>query len=254
MTASITPTLWIIKTGDALPALRAAHGDFEDWIAQGLLPAGPTDALAVRTLDARTATEWLEPGRVAGAVITGSPAMVTDREPWSERTAAWLAQLVAAQVPVLGICYGHQLLAHALGGEVARHPGGLEIGTVTVQRLPESADDALLGGLPQAFPAQVVHEQSVRRLPPGAVPLAANAHEAHHAFRVGHCAWGVQFHPEFSDAVMRDYVQCFAPSLRRSGIDAEALHGQVRATPDSSSLLARFAQFAQAARSAAKAP
>lgn len=244
MTAA-TPsrTLWIIKTGDTMPALRATHGDFEDWIASGLAQAPSANPLKVQTLDARTATEWPATDQIAGVVITGSPAMVTDREPWSERTAAWLADVVATQVPVLGICYGHQLLAHALGGEVAHHPAGLEIGTVAVQRLAGAEDDALLGHLPASFDAQVVHEQSVRRLPPGAVPLAANAHEAHHAFRVGPCAWGVQFHPEFSDAVMRDYVACFAPSLKRSGVDADALRAQVRATPESAGLLARFASL-----------
>jgi GMP synthase (glutamine-hydrolysing) len=241
-------TLWILKTGDALPPLRAVHGDFEDWIARGLAQNGNLPALPVRTLDARTTTPWPAMEGIAGVVVTGSPAMVTDREPWSERAAAWLAQLVDAQVPVLGLCYGHQLLAHALGGEVARHPGGLEIGTVAIQQMPAAEGDALFGDLPIEFAAHVVHEQSVRRLPPGAVALAANAHEAHHAFRVGPSAWGVQFHPEFSDGVMRDYVQCFAPSLRRTGVDADALQHQVQPTPHAGSLLARFAQLAAAHR------
>lgn len=246
MTATPSRTLWIIKTGDTLPAQRARHGDFEDWIARGLNQARASTQLALQTLDARTATAWPETSQIAGVVVTGSPAMVTDREPWSERTAAWLASVVAARVPVLGICYGHQLLAHALGGEVARHPAGLEIGTVAVQRLAGAEGDALLGHLPTSFGAQVVHEQTVRRLPPGAVALAANAHEPHHAFRVGPCAWGVQFHPEFSDAVMRDYVACFAPALQRAGMDVAALEQGVQATPESASLLARFAQLAAA--------
>ena len=247
MTATPSRTLWIIKTGDTLPAQRARHGDFEDWIAGGLNQAPASTQLALQPLDARTATAWPQPGQIAGVVVTGSPAMVTDREPWSERTAAWLASVVAARVPVLGICYGHQLLAHALGGEVARHPAGLEIGTVAVQRLAGAEGDALLGHLPARFGTQVVHEQTVRRLPPGAVALAANAHEPHHAFRVGPCAWGVQFHPEFSDSVMRDYVACFAPALQRAGMDVAALEQGVQATPESASLLARFAQLAAAA-------
>lgn len=247
MPHSPTPTLWILKTGDALPSLRAVHGDFEDWIARGLVQDNNNlSALPVQTLDARTTTAWPAMETVAGVVITGSPAMVTDREPWSERAATWLAQLVDAEVPVLGLCYGHQLLAHALGGEVARHPGGLEIGTVAIRQLPAAEGDALFGDLPLEFSAQVVHEQSVRRLPPGAVALAANAHEAHHAFRVGPSAWGVQFHPEFSDGVMRDYVQCLAPSLQRMDVDADVLQQQVQATPHAASLLARFAQFVAA--------
>ncbi|MBU0746764.1 MAG: glutamine amidotransferase [Gammaproteobacteria bacterium] len=246
MTLPDPRTLWTLKTGDALPPLRAAHGDFEDWIARGLALGKGTEAIALQTLDARTATEWPALASVAGVVVTGSPAMVTDREPWSERAAAWLAQLVAAKVPVLGLCYGHQLLAHALGGEVARHPGGLEIGTVAIRQLPAAEGDALFANLPTEFAAHVVHEQSVRRLPPGAVALAANAHEAHHAFRVGTNAWGVQFHPEFSDAVMRDFVQCFAPSLQSAGVDVDALQQQVQATPHAASLLARFAQLVAA--------
>ena len=247
MTHCPASTLWILKTGDALPSLRAVHGDFEDWIAHGLAQPNHLPApLSVRTLDARTDAPWPAMETVAGVVVTGSPAMVTDREPWSERAAAWLAQLVAAQVPVLGLCYGHQLLAHALGGEVARHPGGLEIGTVAIRQLPAAAGDALFADLPIEFAAHVVHEQSVRHLPPGAVALAANAHEAHHAFRVGPSAWGVQFHPEFSDAVMRDFVQCFAPSLQSAGVDVDALQQQVQATPHAASLLARFAQLVAA--------
>ena len=215
MTATPSRTLWIIKTGDTLPAQRARHGDFEDWIAGGLNQAPASTQLALQTLDARTATAWPQPGQIAGVVVTGSPAMVTDREPWSERTAAWLASVVTARVPVLGICYGHQLLAHALGGEVAHHPDGVEIGTVTVARHAASEADPLLGDLPEHFPAQAVHWQSVRRLPPGAVLLAGNDFEPHHAFRVGRNAWGVQFHPEFSDEALRAYLEGLGPVLAR---------------------------------------
>jgi GMP synthase (glutamine-hydrolysing) len=147
---------------------------------------------------------------------------------------------------VLGICYGHQLLAHALGGEVGYHPGGLEIGTVEVTRNPHAADDVLLGALPGRFAAQVVHHQSVRALPPGAVPLAGNAHEPHHAYRIGERAWGVQFHPEFSADAMRCYIDTLAPSLSDAGRDVQALRTGVRDTPDAAALLGRFARLCSA--------
>src|SRR5690348_8631928 len=71
---------------------------------------------------------------IAGVVVTGSHSMVSHREPWSERAAQWLAGVVESdRVPVLGICYGHQLLAHALGGEAGDHPAAIEIGTVQVR-------------------------------------------------------------------------------------------------------------------------
>ena len=92
--------------------------------------------------------------------------MVTDREPWSEDTAAWLREAAAAGLPMFGVCYGHQLLAHALGGKVGYNPTGSELGTQTVELLPPAAGDQLLDGLPASFPAQMLHAQTVLQPPP----------------------------------------------------------------------------------------
>ena len=234
--------LWIIKLGDALPHLRAAHGDFEDWMAAHFAPLPPPHSTPpVRVTDPRQGQALPELDQCAGIVVTGSDAMVTDREPWSEATAVWLAEAVAREVPVLGICYGHQLLAHALGGEVGPHPEGLEVGTVQVHTLAEAARDPLLGHLPAQFGAAVSHRQSVRRLPPGAVVLAHNAFESHHAYRVGRCAWGVQFHPEFGPDATRAYVAHLDASLRAQGSDPDALARAVGPTPEATRVLTRFA-------------
>jgi GMP synthase (glutamine-hydrolysing) len=170
--------------------------------------------------------------------------MVTDRAPWSEALAAWLREAVAAQIPVLGICYGHQLLAHALGGEVEYHPGGIELGTVPVRVTGHAVDDALFGGMPEVFPAQAVHRQSVRRLPPGAVLLAENEFEPHHAYRVGSAAWGVQFHPEFSPLAIASYIEHLAGPGQNSALSAAGLLAQVFPTPQAASILKRFAMVA----------
>lgn len=238
MTAAL-PIL-ILKTGSTHAHIREQMGDFEDWIAAGLRAGGAQ----VVTHDARSGTEPPAHGAVAGVVITGSHAMVSEREPWSESLVPWLQTAVQQQTPVLGICYGHQLLAHALGGEVAHHPDGVEIGTVEVALNDAAAQDPLLGDLPDAFPAQAVHWQSVRQLPPGAVLLAGSEHEAHHAFRVGDRAWGVQFHPEFSDAALRAYLDGLGDLLAREGLDAPAIAERLQATPDAASVLPRFARLA----------
>jgi GMP synthase (glutamine-hydrolysing) len=195
--------LVIFKVGSTYPDIAAELGDFEHWIASGL----HGDAPPVVVVDPRAGDTLPEAAQVAGVIVTGSHSMVTDREPWSEQVADWLRGAVAAEVPVLGICYGHQLLAHALGGEVDNHPQGVELGTVEVERTAAADGDPLFATLPQRFAAQSAHRQSVRRLPEGAVLLAGNAFEPHHAYRVGQRAWGVQFHPEFSAAATAAYVR-----------------------------------------------
>ncbi|MGN8078434.1 glutamine amidotransferase [Variovorax sp. 22077] len=239
--------LVIVKLGSTFEALRAQQGgDFEHWIADGL----GEHALPLLVIDPRRGDALPDPAGVAGAVVTGSHAMVSHREPWSEATAAWLAQLVARDTPVLGICYGHQLLAHALGGEAGDHPQGAEVGTVTVTLGEAAATDALLQGLPAQFPAHAVHWQSALRLPEGAVPLARNDHEPVHAFRVGRHAWGVQFHPEFSADAMRGYIGVLAGELAAKGADAAALRDGVVDTDAAASLLGRFARIVEAHRQA----
>lgn len=235
--------LLIVQTGRTHDHIRERLGDFDDWIAAGLREGGAD----VLTYDAHSDTPPLAPGAVAGIVLTGSHAMVSDREPWSEALVPWLRAAVQQQTPVLGICYGHQLLAHAMGGAVDDHPEGVEIGTVTVERHVASTDDPLLGGLPDAFAAQAVHWQSVQRLPPGAVLLASSAHEAHHAFRIGPCAWGVQFHPEFSAEALRAYLDGMASLLADEGLDAAKISAGLKATPDAASVWPAFARFALSA-------
>lgn len=234
----MTPTLLILKTGSTFPSLATAHGDFEDWIQRGL----GTSTFDIRVVDARH-EPIPEPQSLAGVVITGSHAMVSEREAWSEKAAAWLRTAVQAELPVLGICYGHQLLAHCLGGSVGYHPQGIEIGSVKLGLQPMAIDDPLLGTLAPEFAVHVVHRQSVRTLPEGAVLLAGNAHEPHQAFRVGPAAWGVQFHPEFNQEAMRGYIRLLSQELRDDGHDPAALDAGVIDTPVAASVLQNFMRF-----------
>lgn len=242
--------LAIIKVGETFDALREERGDFEHWIATGL---GDT-RLPVVVLDPRHGDHLPAPDQISGAIVTGSHAMVSDRAPWSEATGRWLAQLVAHGTPVLGVCFGHQLLADALGGEAGDHPGGMEVGTVQVELRPEAAADPLMHDLPARFEAHVVHRQSALRLPEGAVRLAGNAFEPTQAFRIGNNAWGLQFHPEFDADVMRRYVDHLGDDLRSQGLEPDAVRDQVAATATAAQLLGRFAHIAEEHDALATAP
>jgi GMP synthase (glutamine-hydrolysing) len=234
----------IVKTGATLPELAARYGDFEDWIARGL--SVEPGELAVHRVD--LGEPLPDPQVPAGVIVTGSSAMVTDQEPWSERTAVWLAELARSGRPVLGICYGHQLLAQALGGRVGDNPRGREIGTVEVRTLPAADGDPLLAGLGAAFPAHETHVQSVLALPEGARHLAESDADPHQAFVWGECAWGLQFHPEFDARVMRGYLDGRRAQVAAEGLDVAALRAGVREAPAGPRILARFARRVRAFR------
>jgi GMP synthase (glutamine-hydrolysing) len=234
----------IVQTGATLPALNARHGDFPVWFQRGL---GLLDEeIAVVRVDAQEKLPAVP--KVDAAVITGSGAMVSERLDWSERTADWLRDAAQAGMPMLGVCYGHQLLAHALGGRVDYNPRGREIGTVDVQCLPAADDDELFGSLPAEFRAQATHLQSVLVPPSTAVVLARSALDDCQAVRYAPRVWGVQFHPEFSVAHMRGYLSERSEIVDMEGLDAQWLKRAVRASPQARALLRRFARIASNAR------
>ncbi|MBM4094771.1 MAG: glutamine amidotransferase [Planctomycetes bacterium] len=232
-------SMWIIKAGRTFTSVCRAYGDFEQWISGGL----GSDVPRIRVFDVARDIDLPTPRDCSGVIVTGSHAMVTDRLPWSLALEDWIPRVVESDVPFLGICYGHQLLASALGGEVAYHPRGREVGTVGIRLSPACADDPLLGGLPQTFDVNVLHAQTVARLPAGAVHLACNNFEQHHAFRVGPRAWGVQFHPEYDDRIMSAYIERMAGQFREEGHDVEKLSAAVRPTPEAARVLTRFADL-----------
>jgi GMP synthase (glutamine-hydrolysing) len=230
----------ILETGQPVASMRR-HGGFPHWIrvAAGL----ERDEAVVVNVEAGEELPSRE--GFAGAIVTGSGAMVTDRADWSERSAGWLREAAHAGMPLLGICYGHQLIAHALGGEVGDNPAGREMGTVEIDLHPPAADDPLFAGLPGRFPAQATHLQSVLRPPAGATVLARSLHDACHAFRWGEAAWGLQFHPEFSATHMRGYVNAREEALRNEGRCPKRLSRTISATPQARRVLRRFVRHAR---------
>ena len=227
----------LVKTGDTFPDIRETLQDFEHWITRGL----GVDPRQIDVVNAPALDPLPGAAVIAGVVIAGSHAMVTQNLDWSLRVEKWLAPVVGAGIPVLGICYGHQLLAKAMGGLVDFHPQGLEIGTAAIHLTHAATADPLFHDLPAVITAHTCHSQTVLRLPEGAVCLAENSHDPHHAFRLGRAAWGVQFHPEYSRAVMAGYIDNMVPVITALGKDADQLRRSVTDTPEALKILERFA-------------
>jgi GMP synthase (glutamine-hydrolysing) len=229
----------VVKTGSTMPSLVARRGDFEDWILSGM-GFGQGERWVV---DVRDGTPLPGYEELSGVVVTGSHAMVTEHWEWSERTAGWLAGCVERGVPTLGICYGHQLLAYALGGEVGDNPSGRNFSTIPVHLVEAAEEDALLGGLPTPFLAQVGHTQAVLRLPERALRLATSARDQNQAFRVGEWAWGVQFHPEFDSDIVRAYIEEYRDVLIAEGQDPAELAANSVDASVGTEILRRFVKI-----------
>lgn len=237
--ASVTSTrpLLILFTGNTVPNVRERHGDFDAHFRTAIGDAwqGPWT-----TVDSRVEGATLPAlDEVAGVIVTGSSSSVTDRdkETWMPRLEAWLRQAVEAEVPLLGVCFGHQILASALGGEVRKNPSGRRIGSLTVRRVGE---DPLLEGVPERFQVNVSHRDHVAIHPPNVRPLVTADHDELHAFAAGPYARAVQFHPEFHDGIVRGYIEARQQILKDEGLDPDALHRAVVDAPDARRVLRNF--------------
>ena len=170
-----------------------AEGQHVDWFLHHLAPLG----LRARVVEAWAGAPLPDPRPFRGVILSGSGAGVRDAEPWMARLAPW-ALAAADTTPVLGVCFGHQLLGEALGGRVEAHGSGPEWGTVSVDLTTEGRADPLFAGLPDRLWVQGLHRDHVVRPPtrPGVRLLAANPHTPIQALAWGPRLRTVQFHPE----------------------------------------------------------
>jgi GMP synthase-like glutamine amidotransferase len=194
---------WLADAGARLHVVRPSAGD--------PLPADPS--------------AW------AGIVCLGGEMGALDDQayPWLADLRGLLASAVRAQVPVLGVCLGAQLLAAATGGRVAPCINGPEVGPMQIARRDAAEEDPLLGGLPLAPLVLQFHGDEVAELPPGAVCLAIGHRSEYQAFRVGTSAWGVQGHiettPELVLAWERD-APGLAVHARPGALDPDHLRAE----------------------------
>ena len=129
-------------------------------------------------------------------VATGSRASVYEDEPWIHRFAALVRAIHSANAPMLGVCFGHQMIAHALGGRVTKCPRGWGIG---IHQFRVSRREEWMRPPLDSYSLPMACQDQVDELPAGAVVLAGNAHCPIGMYRVGSLL-GVQGHPEFSPA------------------------------------------------------
>jgi GMP synthase (glutamine-hydrolysing) len=232
--------LLLYKTGQTSPELVPHIGDYELWF-QRVMGEGVE-------LEVHHGYDEPRHHRLAsydGMVLTGSPRSLVRPEPWMDEAAATVRQAAAAGVPVLGVCFGHQLIGHAWGGSVRENPNGWEVGTVEVELTDEGRRDPLFHGLAARVRVNQSHQDEVAELG-DARRLASGAHTPNQAIAVGEHVRGVQFHPEMDALVVRRIIEhrrtlLSADAERRGRCErVDDMLARTVDTPDSEQVLRNF--------------
>lgn len=157
--------------------LLAGHGfEFQTWaVVDGAFPDGPDAA--------------------DGWIITGSKHGAYEDHDWIPPLEELIRKIDAAKRPMAGICFGHQIIAQALGGKVAKFDGGWAVGHVTYEQ----------DGQPVTLNAW--HQDQVVTRPKSARVLAGNDFCENGILAYGDHIWTVQPHPEFSNSFVQGLIE-----------------------------------------------
>lgn len=159
---------------------------------------------------------------------------------WREPAFAFIQQVLDADIPLLGICFGYQMLCMQQGASIVQDPQMKETGTYNTHRQETSKDDPLFNGIPDMFRGQYGHKDTIVDLPDHLIPLSRTNKVAVNAVRVSEkSAWGLLFHPELNKSRMRTRLSMF-PHYIKEGQSVEEVLSQFEDTPEASKALHNF--------------
>lgn len=206
------------------------------WVGEWLSDAGAR--LDLRRPDTGDALPADLADHDAFVVLGGSMGADDDADfPWLTRVKHLVRRAAATEVPTLGICLGHQLAAVALGGRVERNPRGQQVGVLDVGWTADAGTDPLLGPIAAAgssHPTRAVqwNNDLVVETPPGTVVLAQTPHDEVQAARFAPTVWGVQWHPEAGEDVVRVWADKDRDDAAERGVDLAGYVAAVGAAGD----------------------
>ncbi|APE43882.1 hypothetical protein BOO69_11035 [Sulfitobacter alexandrii] len=174
------------------------------------------DLLHIARPDWRCDTFWVcrdsFPDDIAaydGAMITGSPASVNDRTPWMLRLEELIRDMIAARQPLFGACFGHQVIAAALGAPIVANPAGWGHGLLSVRR----GQPTPWAGVEKGFALYGSHMEQVGAVPEGATVVFEGPDCPVAGFALGDTVMTVQHHPEMTHDFMNALVEFYADEV-----------------------------------------
>ncbi len=206
----------ILETGVPPSGLDATYGTYADMFSQLLSREGRAFRV-FKTLEGELPEQT---AALKGVVITGSPAGVYESDPWIVALIDWL-QTLDNQTPVVGICFGHQIMAQAWGGHVEKSSKGWGVGlheyTVEAHDLWQELAGAKDGKCAAKIACAVTHQDQVVKKPENAILLAGSEFTPHGAlYYTDRKGLSFQCHPEFCEDFASDLL------LSRRGIRIDA--------------------------------
>ncbi len=191
----------LYKAGQTDPQLKGEIGDYEQWFSRVL---GETVSIEIHLAFDKPSYRI---SGYDGLIVSGSPRSLVESEPWMDDAAGFVRDAAAAGVAVLGVCFGHQLAAHAYGAQVRRNPNGWEAGTHEVELTLDGQHDLLFEHSPPRFSVNQSHRDEIGELSAQVKQLARGDHTETQALAVGEHVRGVQFHPEMNGAIIRRLIE-----------------------------------------------
>ncbi len=219
---------------ERLPLLVVEHEDDAPpaWFGEWLTAAGAV--LDVRRPYADGHALPADLHAHSGLLVLGGDMGANDdaSSPWLTDVKRLIAAAAAEATPVLGICLGHQLVAVALGGSVARNPLGQQIGVLDVGWTSAAVSDPLVGALvarAATCPAVQWNNDVVTGLPEGATVLARTGRGELQAVRFAPSVYGVQWHPEAGEEIVRPWAEHDRDAAAERGVDLDTYVADVAA-------------------------
>ncbi len=199
----------IIKCGNTYSELKHEIGDFEDWIIN--LTNLPTRFFTIYNL--AKGERLAHPSNYHAAFITGMPNS-NDTFPWINQLKDWIVAARYSNFPVLGICYGAQIIAEALGGKLAPNKAGLLFGIDQIDVTTKGMIDPLFRKVGSSFDSFHFHRKHISKLPADAEIIAYSKRTECEAFKIGRM-YGLQIRPEFSPEIMKAFIDQEEEAQRR---------------------------------------
>ena len=201
------------------------------------------DRITLTNINAYKNSQFPSSENISGIIIGGSEYMLSSgNDPWVNRLKNHIENAAEKNTPILGVCFGHQLLGQTFGAKI-KNKSPREFGSVTITLSEQGKKDKLFWGIDNQLEVLMAHGDIVENLTPGIQSLAFNDYTQNQAIAINDNIRGVQFHPEFSVEIIKALLHAGKEDMSTKDVDVKAVNTHLRNTPDAKIVLNNFINY-----------